>query len=132
LLDNPPKRRGIVSSSVIKCCKCDHTADINTSDITRSRLYDNIRFVYGLRLIGKGRDAGKVLNAVLNIPEHLTSFNIYNKPIGSAVAEVSESSIMEAGRQDVSENEEDVPSLITACVDGNWQKCGHTSLNDII
>jgi hypothetical protein len=132
LFENPSKRRGSASNLVIKCCKYDHTADIMTSNIARSRLYDNnIHLMYGQRSIGKGRYAGKVLCAVLNILQHLTSFS-YNKTVGSAVAEVNESSMMEAAAQYVSENEEDVPSHITACFDGNWQKCGHTPLNDII
>jgi hypothetical protein len=38
-----------VNNLVIKCCKCDHTWDITTSNITRSRLYDNVPLVYGLR-----------------------------------------------------------------------------------
>jgi hypothetical protein len=50
LFDKPSNRRGIVSNLVIKCCKCDHTADMMTSNITRSRLCDNnIPLVCGLR-----------------------------------------------------------------------------------
>jgi hypothetical protein len=41
-------RSGEVSNLVIKCCKCDHTSDRMTSNITRSRLYDNnMQLVYG-------------------------------------------------------------------------------------
>jgi hypothetical protein len=82
----------MVSSSVIECCKCDHTADITTSNITRSRFYDNnICLVYGVRSIGKGRCAGKVLCAVLNISQLPTSCSIYNEIVCSAVAEVGAS-----------------------------------------
>jgi hypothetical protein len=50
LFEKPSKRRGTVISLIIKYCKCDHTADMKTSNITRSRLYDdNVRLVYGLR-----------------------------------------------------------------------------------
>jgi hypothetical protein len=57
LCENSSKKRGIVSNLVIKCCKCDHTADIMTSNITRSREHDdNNHFVYGLRSFGKDRD----------------------------------------------------------------------------
>jgi hypothetical protein len=50
LFENPSKWRDIVSNLVIKCCKCDHTSDIMTSNVTRSWLYDNnIRLMYGLR-----------------------------------------------------------------------------------
>ena len=95
-----------------------------TSNITRSRLCNNIHLVYGLRSFGKGRDAGKVLRAVLNIPQPPKSVSIYNKTVGSTVAEVSESTMMQAVREAVTENEEDGPSHITACFDGYWQKCG--------
>jgi hypothetical protein len=73
-----------------------------------------------------------MLGAVLNIPQPPTSFSIYNKTIGSAVADVGVFFMMEAARQAVTENEEDNPSHISACFDGTWQKRGHTSLNGII
>jgi hypothetical protein len=47
------------------------------------------------------------------------------------VAEKIESSILEASRKAVAENEVDDPSQVTACFDGSWQKCGHPSLIDI-
>jgi hypothetical protein len=125
LFENPSKWRGIVSNLVIKCCKCDHTSGTMTSNITRSRLYEiNIRLVYDLRKTGKGRDAGKMLCAVLNIPQPPISFGIYNKTMGSAVADVSVSFLMQEAREAIEENEEDHPSHITACFDGPWQKQG--------
>jgi hypothetical protein len=69
---------------------------------------------------------------VLNIPQSPTSFSIYNKSIGSAVADVSISFMMQASRKAVAENEEDDTSHVTACFDGSWQKHGHTSLTGII
>jgi hypothetical protein len=82
-------------------------------------LYDNnIRLVYGLRPNGEGRDAGKMLCAMLNILQLPGSFSIYNKTVGSAVADVSVSSMMQAAREAVAENEEDDPSHITVCFDG--------------
>jgi hypothetical protein len=90
-----------------------------TSNITRSRLYDNICLMYDLRQIGKGRVAGRILCAVLNILQPPTNFSIYNRTIGSAVADVSVSFLMQAAREAVAENEEDDPSHITACFDGS-------------
>jgi hypothetical protein len=73
-----------------------------TSNITRSRLYDNnIRLMYGLRSTGKGRDAGKMFCAVLNILQPPTSFSIHNKAIGLAVTHVSVSFMMQAAREAV-------------------------------
>jgi hypothetical protein len=73
-----------------------------------------------------------MLCAVLNIPQHPISFSIYNKTIGSAVAVVSVSFMMQAAREAVAENEKEDTSHITACFDGTWQKHGHTSLNGIL
>jgi hypothetical protein len=94
LFENPSNRRGIVSNLVIKCYQFDHPADVLTSHITRSRLYDNMNSVYGLRSIDKGRDTGKMLHAVMNIPQPPTSFSISNKSVSSAMAGVSESSVI--------------------------------------
>jgi hypothetical protein len=63
-----------------------------------------------------------MLCAVLNIPQPPTSFSIYDKSIGSAVADVSVSFMMQAAREAAAENEEDEPSHITACFGGTWQK----------
>jgi hypothetical protein len=73
-----------------------------------------------------------MLYPVLNIPQPPTSFSIYNKTVGSAVAAVSVSFVVQAAREAVAENEEDDPSHITACFDGTWQKRGHASRNGII
>jgi len=122
-----------IRNLVIICCKCDNTADIMTSDISRSRLYDNsIRLVYGQRSIDKDRDAGKVLCPILNISQPPACFNIYNKTASSALTEVSEYSMIQTARWTVTQNEEDDLSHITAFFDGSWQKCGHTSLQGII
>jgi hypothetical protein len=57
LCENSSKKRGIISNLIIKCCKCDHTADITTSNITSSRAHDdNNHFEYGLRSFDKGID----------------------------------------------------------------------------
>jgi hypothetical protein len=73
-----------------------------------------------------------MLSAAGNIPQPPTSFSTYNKTTGLAVADVGESSMMQAAREAVAGNEEDDPSHITACFDGTWQKLGHTSLSGII
>lgn len=51
-----------------------------TSNIYRNRFYGNfIRLVYGLRSTDKDGGAGKVLCAILNIPQHPVGFNIFNR-----------------------------------------------------
>jgi hypothetical protein len=73
-----------------------------------------------------------MLCAVLNIPQPPKSFSIYNKNIGSAVADVSVSFFMQEAREAIEENEEDDPSHISACFDGTWQKWGHIFMNGIL
>jgi hypothetical protein len=73
-----------------------------------------------------------MLCAMVNIPQPPTGFSIYKKTIGSFVVAVSVPFMMQADREAVAENEEDVPSHITASFDGSWQKREQTSLNGII
>ena len=133
VFENKTKRKGIVSNIVIQCMECDFTSNTMTSDITRSRLYDNnIRLVYGLRSVGLGRCAGKMICSVLNIPQPPTKFSVYNKTLSSAVAEVSEGTMLNAVRESMELNDADDPRNIAAAFDGSWQKRGHTSLNGIV
>jgi hypothetical protein len=90
-------------------------------------LYVTIPLLYGLRPNGKGREAGKVLCAVLHIPQPPTSFSIYNKTVGSAVAEGDEFSMMQAARESVLENEEGDSSYKTTCFDGSCKNVGTLS-----
>jgi hypothetical protein len=69
---------------------------------------------------------------MLNIPQLPTSFSISNKKIGSAVAAVSVSFMMQAAREAVAQNEEGDLSHITACFDGTWQTRAHTTLTGIM
>jgi hypothetical protein len=77
------------------------------------------------------KETDVMCNAEYPQPPPSFSTHIYNKNTGSAVADVSVSSMMQAAREAVAENEKDDPSHITACFDGTWQKHGHTSLNGI-
>jgi hypothetical protein len=61
-----------------------------------------------------------MLCAMLNIPQLPASFSIYNKPTGSAVADVTASFMLQAAREAAAENEEDKPSHTSACFDGTW------------
>jgi len=76
-------------------------------------LYVIVPYMYGLKPNDKGREAGKVICAVLHIPQPPTSFSICNKTFGSPVAEVSEFSKMQAARESVQENKVGDSSDIT-------------------
>ncbi|XP_069690036.1 uncharacterized protein [Periplaneta americana] len=78
--------------------------------------------------------------SVLNIPQPPTKFSAYNKTLLSAVAEVSEGSMLNAAREaielNVSNDDDDDNDYnvrnIAAAFDCSWQKRGHTSLNGIV
>lgn len=94
------KTKGIVSNLVLKCLVCKCSANTMSSHITRSRLYENnVRLVYALRSIGEGRTSGAVLCAVMNITRPPRKFDIYNKTIGTVVAEVAESTMLKAAKE---------------------------------
>jgi hypothetical protein len=104
--ENPSGRRGVASNLVINCCKRVHTADIMASNITRNRLdYHSISLMYGVMSVGKCRVAGRVLCAMLNIPQPATGFRICNKTVGSFVGEVREFSMMQAARESLRSRE---------------------------
>lgn len=53
----------------------------------------NIRYVYGLRCIGKGPTAGKMLAGIMNLPSPPNNFTKYTNIIGSAIKDVCIDSI---------------------------------------
>ena len=83
-----------LSNVVIKCSKCNYTENIMLSNITRGMLCDNkMRSVTAEgHLPNAGTD--KMLFAILNSPQPPTRFSICCKITGSAMADVSESSMM--------------------------------------
>jgi hypothetical protein len=54
--------------------------------------------MYGVRSTTKDGNAGKVLCAILNVPQPPINFNIYNKTAGSDLAEASEYCMMQTAR----------------------------------
>jgi hypothetical protein len=68
-------------------------------------LYDNnICLVLDLRSAAKGKEASKILRTLLNIPQSPTRFGISCQAVSSAVADVSESSLLQPAREAVAEN----------------------------
>lgn len=75
--ENQCLRKGIVSNLMLSCTKCGAVATTMTSKMANNKLYENnIRLVYGLRSIGKGMEAAKLLCALLNIPNPPAKFKI--------------------------------------------------------
>lgn len=105
-------------SNLVITCECDCAGNIKTSDITRSKMYDDsIRLVYGQRSSGKGKETGKILCAVLNICQPLFSCVWYEYILYDSSSQRSCS--RECGSLYV------YLSYITDCCGGGWQSCGH-------
>lgn len=92
--------------------------------------YDlNLRLVQGLRSIGKGQTAGKILLACLILPPPPAKYKKYEDRLLRAMEELSCESMKKAAKEAIDIN--GGPDLCVA-VDGSWQKRGHVSLNGVL
>lgn len=89
----------------------------------------NVRFVYGLRCIGKGIAAAKTLCALINFPRIL-KFSKYHDLLHNTLFNVAEASMRKAAIEAIKENE-NIPD-IAAVFDGSWQRRGFSSLNGVV
>lgn len=75
LYEKPLLRKGLAVRLVLFCKKFGFEKDFNSSKLTENDSYDiNLRYVYGLRSIGKGKAAAEVLCVVMDLPKHLLNF----------------------------------------------------------
>lgn len=113
-------------------CKFPSSVSVTVNNgYKKTELYSvNIRLVYGLRAIGKGKAAGDMLCGVLNLPSAPSKFEAYNYVLGSAVEDVAQKSMQVAVEEAVEEN--DGSRDLTVAFDGTWQKRGHTSNNGVV
>lgn len=137
---NFERQFGLAYEIVVSCTNCDDKSKLFSSPqvpvglsnlIKPKHLFDiNIRYVYGLRTIGKGPTAGKTLAGVMNLPPPPTRFSPYVDVIGKAVSNVAKTSMDNALKEAVEKN--DGNSDLSIALDGSWQKRGHTSLNGVV
>lgn len=125
---------GLACELELMCSYCKHSVIFfNSSHVTADtgKLYDiNIRLVYGLRCIGKGRAAGAMLCGVMNLPAPPSKFNKHIIAVGSAVEDVAQENMKDAVEEAVFENNNNRD--LSIAFDGSWQKRGHTSLNGVV
>ena len=124
------QRNGLVCNLSIKCVNCKSTKTFWTSEKSekKNNLFDtNLRYYYGLRCIGKGYSAGRVLCGMLNLSNPPTNTIRYTSLVGSSVKTFAEKSMKAATREAVVENEGN--SDIAISFDGSWQKRGFQSKN---
>lgn len=79
----------------------------------------NLRFVYGMRCLGKGYAGGRTLCAILNTPAPPSKFHKIMQPTVQSLEAVAENSMKEAGEEAALENNS---REIAVAVDGSWQK----------
>ncbi|GBN79115.1 hypothetical protein AVEN_32907-1 [Araneus ventricosus] len=123
---------GLAVSFILNCFKCEYTHEFSSSDFHEGTQIAtvNTRYVYTLRSIGKGAEAGRMFCAVMNLPQPPTRFQEYNKRLLNATRAVCESTMQTAAKEAIVENNSD--NNIAMTVDGTWQKRGYKSLNGVV
>ncbi|GFW87589.1 uncharacterized protein TNCV_4485541 [Trichonephila clavipes] len=97
-------KSGLAITFVLKCFACPYCVEFSSSNFHEGTQIAtvNTRFLYVMRSIGKGAEAGRMFCDIMNLPQPPTRFSPYGN------------------------------KNITVAVDGTWQKHGYTSLNGIV
>ncbi|GFS67454.1 uncharacterized protein TNCV_1610351 [Trichonephila clavipes] len=125
-------KSGMAITFVLKCFACPYHVEFSSSNFHEGTQIAtiNTRFVYAMRSIGKGAEAGRMFCGVMNLPQPPTRFSPYGKRILNAAKLVYEDSIQNAAKEAICENEGN--KNIAVAVDGTWQRRGYTSLNGVV
>ncbi|GFX80558.1 uncharacterized protein TNCV_3929661 [Trichonephila clavipes] len=125
-------KSGLAITFVLKCFACPYRVEFSSSNFHEGTQIAtiNTRFVYAMRSIGKGAEAGRMFCGVMNLPQPPTKFSPYGKRILNAAKLVYEDSIQNAAKEAICENEGN--KNIAVAVDGTWQKRGYISLNGVV
>ncbi|GFX61254.1 uncharacterized protein TNCV_3407281 [Trichonephila clavipes] len=124
-------KSGLAITFVLKCFACPYSVEFSSNFHEGTQIATiNTRFVYAMRSIGKGAEAGRMFCGVMNLPQPPTRFAPYGKRILNAAKLVYEDSIQNAAKEAICENEGN--KNIAVAVDGTWQKRGYTSLNGVV
>ncbi|GFS92671.1 uncharacterized protein NPIL_244281 [Nephila pilipes] len=109
-------------SFVLKCCVCSYRVEFSSSNYHEGTKIAtvNTRYVYAMRSIGRGAEAGRMVCALKNLPQPPTRFTPYNKRLLNAVKLVSEETMQKATQEAVLKNGTNKNIAVT--VDGTWQK----------
>lgn len=105
LIEDFSKRVGLTSKLIMKSSNCEKQSHIMSSKLNKNRLYEvNLRYVYGLRCIGKSVAAGKIFCATMNLSPPPTKFQRYYDSLLYGVRTEAEHSMHEASRETVIQN----------------------------
>lgn len=83
----------------MSCTQCNYSYKFKSSETLpeQPQLHTvNVRFVYSLRAIGKGAEAGRVLCGIMNLSNPPTRFAAYTKTLLKAVEEVADEVMADA------------------------------------
>ena len=72
---------GLALNLNLKCFECDYSTEFYSSafyEDSKTALINTRFFVYAMRCIGKGAEAGRMLCGVLNLPPPPTRFSSYS------------------------------------------------------
>ncbi|GFV76594.1 uncharacterized protein TNCV_4728141 [Trichonephila clavipes] len=119
-------KSGLAITFVLKCFACPYRVEFSSSNFHEGtqNATINTRFVYAMRSIGKGAEAGRMFCGVMNLLQPPTMFSPYGKRILNAAKLVYEDSIQNAAKE--------ANKNIAVAVDGIWQKRGYTSSNGVV
>lgn len=131
------QRSGLASKLLLNCtnANCLFVQEFYTSESTDKNTFDiNVRLFYGMRCIGKGPEASKVLCGMMNFSPPCTYITKYTNLVRDSLATVTDICMKNATLEAVDENRDDedhnkIPTDIPIAFDGTWQKRGFVSKN---
>ncbi|MBP1527464.1 MAG: hypothetical protein H9Q66_06055, partial [Spiroplasma ixodetis] len=129
---------GLAVNVHIKCNQCSYD---QFSPNSKKECYDvegeqkslfdiNIRSVYAMRCIGKGKTDLETFCGIMNLPPSTSKFRVITRVLTSAAERVCMKSMNDAVEEAVNENYGDRD--IDAAFDGTWHKRGFSSLNGVV
>ncbi|GFX28246.1 uncharacterized protein TNCV_2772451 [Trichonephila clavipes] len=128
-------RFGLSSNFSLHCKNCSFISAFCTSKKLDKMNELNSRFVYGLRLIGRGVSAGRKLCAVLNLPPFLSKLAFRQQEKNSSVLLFPlEKKIMNDAAKGIRQFKKSIHGIVNCgvSVDGTWQRRGFSSLNGCV
>ncbi|GFY07707.1 uncharacterized protein TNCV_4095771 [Trichonephila clavipes] len=128
-------RFGLSSNFSLHCKNSSFISAFCTSKKLDKMNELNTRFVYGLRLIGRGVSAGRKLCAALNLLPFLSklAFRQQEKKLLSAAISIGEK-IMNDAAKGIRQLKKSIHGIVNCgvSVDGTWQRRGFSSLNGCV
>jgi hypothetical protein len=98
-------RKGLSSKLNIVCSVYGAKQSTYTSGVTRNRMYNvNVRLVYAMRYIGKGRKAEQTYCAVMDLPPP-PRFECFNRVLLDSLVDVSNMSTRKTVKEAVEMND---------------------------